>query len=280
MGRAKIQIPKDILERLYWKDYLSPLKIAKLYECDAVTVRTRMREYGLPKRSASEARMRYKKFNFSGDLVEKAYMIGFRIGDLNIYQTNSLSELIVARCNTTQDVQINLINSIFSQYGQVTISRGKYGVNVNCFLNKSFRFLIPKYREVPSWINLEDQLCAAFIAGYSDAEGNFIINQTRARLKIDSYDADILKWITNKLIKWGILTKLRCIAKIGSLAADGSRYKQDLWRVNINQAISLLNFINHIKPFAKHGNRIRQMNICEMNIKQRIKKGSIKYAIS
>lgn len=279
MGRAKVHIPAEILERLYWKKYLSPFKIAKLYKCDAVTVRTRMREYGIPKRSASEARMRYKKFNFSGNLIEKAYMLGFRLGDLNVYQTSKLSELIVVRCNTTQEVQTRLIRNMFSKYGRVTISVGKSCTSINCFLDRSFEFLLPKSKKVPIWIGLNDQFSAAFIAGYTDAEGNFILNQKRARFKIDSYDEDILKWMADRLIKWNILAKIRCIAKSGQLAADSSRYKQDLWRLNINQASSLMSFTNHIRSFIKHETRMRHMAVCELNIRQRIRKGNVKYVV-
>lgn len=278
MGRAKVYIPAEILERLYWKKYLSPFKIAKLYKCDAVTVRTRMREYGISKRSASAARMKYRKFDFSGNLIEKSYMLGFRLGDLNAYQTSKQSELIVVRCNTTQEAQTKLIKDMFSQYGKVTVSIGKKYININCFLNRSFEFLLPKSIKVPIWINLNDKFSAAFIAGYTDAEGNFLLNQKRARFKIDSYDKGILKWMTTQMIKWNILVRTRCIAKRGTLAADGSRYKKDLWRVNINQAISLLNFIDRIKPFINHEARMRDMTICEVNIKTRIERGSVKYA--
>ncbi|MCL5784845.1 MAG: LAGLIDADG family homing endonuclease [Patescibacteria group bacterium] len=278
MPRAKVFIPPEELEQLYWKKYLSPLKIGKLYKCDAVTVRTRMREYGIPKRSSSEARMRYRKYDFSDNLAEKAYMIGFRLGDLNVYQTSALSDLIVARCNTTQEAQINLMKNMFSKYGQVTVSKGKDRVSVNCHLNKSFDFLIPKHKKVPKWIDADDQLIAAFIAGYTDAEGNFILNQKRARFKIDSYDKDIITWMVSRLTNCGILARARCISKRGALAADGSRFKKDLWRINVNQAISLLKFINKIKPFITHKGRMQCMIICEDNIKARIEKGSVKYA--
>lgn len=232
-----------------------------------------MREYGILKRSSSASRMKYRKFDFSGNLAEKSYMLGFRLGDLNVYQTSKLSELIVVRCNTTQEVQITLIKNMFSRYGKVTISIGKKYTNINCFLNKSFEFLLPKSKKVPTWIDSDDQFIAAFIAGYTDAEGNFILNQKRARFKIDSYDEDILKWMTDRLMKWDILVKIRCIAKKGQLAADGSIYKHDLWRLNINQASSLMNFANRIRSFMRHEARMKHMAICELNIKQRIEKG-------
>src|SRR5258708_7725330 len=158
------------------------------------------------------ARMRYKKYNFSEDLIEKAYILGFRLGDLNVYQTSSASSLIVVRCNTTHKVQVSLMRKLFSKYGRVKLSRGSYSTNVNCFLNKTFEFLLPKYQEVPYWVGQNDFVAAAFIAGYTDAEGNFILNQKKARFKIDSYDLGILSWIAYKLQKVGIRVKLRGIA--------------------------------------------------------------------
>lgn len=278
MGRAVVFIPKDKLEYLYWNEYLSPLRIGKIYRCDAVTVRTRMRGYGMSKRSGSEARMRYRKFDFSGDLIEKAHMIGFRLGDLNVYQTSKKSDLIVARCNTTQFVQIKLIQGMFSKYGQVTLSKGSISTSVQCFLNRSFDFLIPKNQKVPTWICKDLKTIAAFIAGYTDAEGNFILNQGRARFKIDSYDIKILTWITTRLKNQNMLVKLRCIARKGQFFTSEYKFNNDLWRININEAISLLHFISYIKPFVKHQTRLKNMIVCEKNIKQRIKRGSVKYA--
>lgn len=276
MPRAKIQIPRDILQRLYWEEYKSPPKIAKLFNCDPITVRTRMRELGILFRSSSGARMRYRKFDFSGDLIEKAYLIGFRLGDLNVYQTRESSELIIARCNTTQIVQVNLMKNLFAKYGRITISKGKYSTNVNCYLNKTFDFLLPKHEEVPLWIRDDVKASWAFIAGYTDAEGNFILNQTRARFKIDSYDIGILRWITMWLREQNINVKFRLIYKKRDLRPDGLYYNSDLWRVNINEASSLLRFIRFLAPFIRHKTRYYGMQVCKKNIERRVKNGTIK----
>lgn len=241
-----------------------------------MTIGNRLREFNIPIRSNSAAKMRYPKFDFSGDIIEKAYMLGFRLGDLNVYQTSKNSELIVARCNTTQVVQIRLMEKLFSRYGKVTISRGQYSTNVNCFLNRSFIFLLPKYERVPAWIDGDKTTSAAFIAGYTDAEGNFILNQYRARFKIDSYDVGILNWIANWLNNKDINFKLRRIGKTGDLRSNGTRFKHDIWRLNVNEAISLMRFITMIKPFSKHDTRLLHMEVCETNIKQRIANKTIK----
>lgn len=242
-----------------------------------MTILNRLNEYEIPKRSPSEARMRYKKFNFSGDKLEKAYMLGFRLGDLNVYQTSNKSELTIARCNTTQAVQVRLMKRLFSKYGKVTVSIGKYSTNVNCYLNNTFKFLLPKHRGIPKWIIMDESTCNAFIAGYTDAEGNFLLNQSRARFKIDAYDTEILHGIAGWLSERGIRAKLRRIYKLGDLRIDGLKFNADLWRLNVNEAASLLRFIQRIKPFIKHQTRLKHIYLCEKNILFRLSNGTIKY---
>ncbi len=269
MGRLKIFIPHDDLERLYVQEKKSPIAIAKLYCCDPITVRTRIREYNIPERSQSAARMRYSKYSFSGDSAEKAYMIGFRLGDLNVYQTSQKSELIVVRCNTTQQVQIDVIQSLFGQYGRVSQSQGVLSTNINCYLNRTFDFLLPKGNGVPEWIIKDTRAAAAFAAGYVDAEGSFFLNQGRARFKLDSYDYEILVWITDYLNNHGIIAKLRRIGVKRDVRPDGTRYNHDLWRLNVNEAVSLSQFTNLIKPFVRHATRLAQIEICEDNLRHR-----------
>ncbi len=277
MGRTKVLIPQKSLKYLYLKKYKSAAYISRLYNCTAMTVRARLKEFGIPLHSFAASRMHYKKYDFSGDLIEKAYLIGFRLGDLNVYQKSKISESIVARCNTTQIVQIRLIKKLFSKYGRVTISHGVYSTNVNCYLNMSFKFLLSNIKDVPVWIKQDKKVGMAFIAGYTDAEGNFLLNQAKARFKIDSYDKEIILWIASFLEKRGIRTKAWCIARSGALRRGGYKLNNDLWRININEAFSLLRFIQYIKIFTKHKTRLKHMIICEKNIMERIKRKSIKY---
>lgn len=278
MANHKFLISKDILVEFYWNQFLSPGRIATILHCSSGTVRVRMRELGVPLRGGSEARFRYQKFDFSGNLIEKAYLVGFRLGDLNVNKRSMKSSLIIARCNTTQEVQIDLIKDLLSKYGKVTISPGTYSTNVNCYLNMTFNFLLPKSIKVPKWVE-DDAYAAAFIAGYVDAEGNFLLNQSRARFKLDSYDLGILNWMTKWLGKKDILVKFRRIAKKGDDRGNNTRFNNDLWRVNVNEAISLLKFIKYIKPFIKHKTRLKDIITCEQNIQERIKNKTVKYAI-
>jgi len=71
------------LKELYLKKKLSSPKIAERLNCSPTFVRNKLREYGIPIRSLKEALLlsntpKYPRYNFNGDLKEKAYLIGFR----------------------------------------------------------------------------------------------------------------------------------------------------------------------------------------------------------
>lgn len=271
----KVSIPKNVLEDLYTRRFLSPSKIANKFGCDPQTIRNRVREYKLIKHTPAMARMKYKKINFSENPIEKAYILGFRLGDLNVYRRSNISETIIARCNTTTTAQVNLLLKVFSKYGKVTVSVGKKYKNVNCFLNNSFSFLLPKGFPIPEWVNKDGETGYSFIAGYADAEGSFGLNQGKARFKIDSYDKIVLFWISSFLKEHVIDHKIRQIASKGDFQPPKYKYNGDLWRLNINKAPDLFKFIEKIDPFLIHGIQRRRMIICKNNILLRAHNGSI-----
>lgn len=279
MGRTKIDISKELLEKLYCNQNLSSRSIGKIFNCNWATIINRLKEYKIPLKSSAFARMRYVKKDFEGTEAEKAYTIGFRIGDLNVYRVSENSETIVVRCHTTQKDQIDVINSLFSRFGRVDDKIRPNGhCYTNCFLNNSFKFLFPKDRSAWVWIQ-ESASRFAFIAGYTDAEGNFIINQGRARFKLDSYDKEVLDDIAMWLDDAEIGYKMRLIYKKGDKQKIYNKvgiYHNNLWRLNINRAKDLREFISLISPFMRHRKRISDMDLCYKNIERRIKNGSIK----
>jgi len=274
--RSNYKIPKKELLNLYYKKNKSPYFIGKIYGCSFSTITNRLKKYNIPKKSHSLARMRYKKFNFSNNNIKKAYLIGFRLGDLRVYKTNKNAETVIVQCHTTCNDQIRLIDKLFMKYGKVTLTPLKDGsTDINCFLNRTFNFLLPKNDNIKDWICSNKKSFCSFMAGYTDAEGNFIINQGRARFKIDSYDKNILKKIHCWLNNYNIISKFRRIGKKGEMRPEGYVFNKDLWRLNINEANSLFKFINLIKPFISHRKRLKDINICIKNIIKRKKLGTI-----
>lgn len=276
MARAKIPIEKKKLELLYLKKNLSPAKIATRYGCTAITVRNRLIEAGVPLKTKSAAQNRYPKRDFSGSNVEKAYMLGFRYGDLNVYVPKGASETVVVRCHTTHAVQEILFQRIFSRYGTITISRNVRSAHLNCYLNNSFAFLLGKYpSSIRNWLFKDQQLLWAFAAGYIDAEGTFGLNQGRGRFKIDAYDATILADLHKLFLQAGIRSKSRVIARKGH-NDYGWTWKQNVWRVSVNEAASLELLISRLKPFLLHRRRVSDARKVIQNILQRRKNGTIR----
>lgn len=273
MSRIKIDIDSKELEGLYIQNNLSLIEIGKIYNCTPVTIKNRIMEFNIHLKDSTTARIKYKRKNFSGDGIERSYMMGFRLGDLNVYKPKSKSYgTIIARCHTTKIDQVTVIRKIFDKYGRVTVSRSdinKY--NVNCFLDNSFVFLLDKTMPILKGKNEY----YAFIAGYTDAEGNFILNQGRGRFKIDAYDYFILNKINEFLINQICIVKMRKIEERGKFLKNGVIRNQDLWRININEARSLERFINNILPFMKHKKRISDAKLVLNNIIDRRKNGTI-----
>lgn len=243
--------------------------------CTGDTIRNRLKEHKLPFKTKSEAHIRYKKRPFDGNRITKAYMIGFRIGDLSVRKPYKNSHIFDVRCHTTVIDQVNLFKKLFKKYGKISLYKTpRPSFNIYCHLDESFSFLLSK--NIESWIEKKNIYTIAFIAGYVDAEGSFGINQNRARFKIDSYDYEILRFINKKLLKLGIKTKFWRIARKGKkVYSKNILWNQDLWRLNVNEAYSLLKFINMITPYIKHRKRVSDAIICIKNILKRKQNGTI-----
>lgn len=271
---SKILIPKKELVKLYYKQKNSKYKIGKIYGCSFKTVLNRMREFGMEPLSRSVIQSKYKKKDFSGNKCEKAYLIGFRIGDLNVYQTTSHSDVIIVRCHSTRIEQIQLIKNIFKKYGKVSVSKNvkKNSYHVNCFLNKSFEFLLPKKDDVKKWITKNDNYSKHFAAGYIDAEANIGVYDKRARFKIDSYDKNIINWF----FQW-FKTKNICCPKPKRIAnknqiynkINNEKYNNDLWRIRVSIKESLKVLFENINPCLKHKKRIKDLEKCIKNLDDR-----------
>ncbi len=278
MSRKKITINKKILRTLYSEKGFSCFKIANKFRCSRQTITNRLNEFKIPLKSLSQARNRYEKRDFNGSLEEKAYILGFHLGDLSSYKVSPSSENIVVRCHTTNNNQVKLIKALFMNYGKITVSKSRYGFNVNCFLNLSFNFLLTERDYIPLWVKQDAKLFWSFFAGYSDAEGSFQINQQKARFKLDSYDFSILKWSSRRLLELEVENKLRKIGKKGDKRSDGTKFNKDLWRLTINKALMIKKFLDLIMPYLRHGNQISNAHICLANLRERYEKGTI-YAI-
>lgn len=265
-NRITIQIGKEALSDLYHNKKLTQKQIAKNFGNQSDTgIRRLMRIYNIKTKSDSESHTTYPKFDFSGNLKEKAYLIGFRLGDLNIYKVH---ELIQARCSSTIKEQANLFENIFESYGYVNITTAKRGtIEMVVLLNKTFNFLLPKNDLIDNWILKRNEYFLSFLAGYADAEGSYYMRKPYYKkskigwgiFEIQSYDKGILATISQQLHVKQVTHTFYQI--------KGRRiYKKEMWRLVINRKQSLWNFIKLIEPYHRHKNKIKELKEVKNNL--------------
>jgi intein-encoded DNA endonuclease-like protein len=235
----------------------------------------KLKEYGIETRDLATSHIIYPKKNFSGNLIEKAYLIGFRIGDLNVRLSRS-KNLIIARCTSTKMAQIQLFKNLFKKYGHIYVGKIREDRNREFLvrLNRTFNFLLPKKDNIPKWVRINNKYFLFFLAGYTDAEGCIGIGSKNvAFLALASYDKNILKQIHKQLIKIGVECKPpRILVKKGHIKSDGLVYRNDYWRFTINRKSFLLPVLRLLKLRLKHRKKINDLLRAEQNIIKRNQK--------
>lgn len=284
-----ISVAKNKLRECYLKQKLSSGEIAKKLKCSASLVRKKLKEYNIPARSIQEAKAltkpQYKRRSFNGNLSERAYLIGFRLGDLYVNQTHKNSPTLRIGTNSTKAAQIELVEKLFKPYGHVWKSRPyvlkgknitttKKVVHIRCFVNRSFNFLLNKKDIIEPWILKNEKCFAGFLAGYADAESTFCICGTDGVFSIKSQDKNILWQIYERVNELGILCRPPFLARhAGSIDKRGVKSNKDVYSLTIYRKDSLLKLIDYIGPYLKHREKLERMKLVKKNVEKR----NIKY---
>lgn len=272
-GPVPPKITDKTLKNLYLKKKLSSRKIAKIYGCAYSHIDSRIILLGVPRRNLATSHITTKRSNFSGNLEEKAYLIGFSIGDLRVRKIYKNSETILVDCGSTKPEQIKLIKILFQKYGRVWISKPKLNgkVQIESSLNKSFCFLLKKYNRFPTWIEANNTLKMFALAGFVDAEGSFFIENSRKHsiFSIGNYNQEILKQINEWLTGFGFKTRLFMGAKKGYRGKDGYTHNKDYWILSISKKSDLYLFTKKMLPYLRHKDRITKAREVLENINQR-----------
>ena len=266
-GYPRVKISKKELEELYLKQRLSSRKIAKRYDCAYSTVDRNIRRYGFKIRTLAEANRKYPKKDFDGCLLEKSYLIGFRIGDLRVRKQYKNGETIQVDCASTKIAQINLIKDLFDKYGRVGMSKpskkGKIHVHAN--LNLSFGFLLNK--KFYKWIQNNKQYFAAFLAGFTDAEGSIFISKNQAKYALGNYDMPLLHLICKGLNKFGIECREPTVDKSkGYISKEGYVRRNNYSSLTISKKKALLKLFDLIEPYIKHADKKEAIKKAKVNI--------------
>jgi len=202
---------------------------------------------------------KYESNSFNENLIEKAYLIGIRYGDLS---TQIHGRKIRISVSSTHPAMLRLFKKLFDKYGKVNSypkcdkKKNRYVTCTYCDLDKSFGFLVPKSSEIPEWISKEDKLFFSFLSGYFDAEGCISIYQNEKYWNMQwilkSCDKRLLENILKKLNELEFTMGFNIAKK-----ADGESYNEDYWYLGTGiklQVLQLLNYMNlkHDEKISKH----------------------------
>lgn len=268
-----INISKEKLEYLYHDRKLSAVKIAKILHRSKGGIERKIHNLNISTRNIDNRACKYKKFDFSGDLTEKAYMIGFRLGDLNVVPTKNL---IIARCSTTKINQVRLIKNLFSPYTTPHSMKAKRGTfEITAHLNKTFSFLLPKQDNIESWILGNPESFWAFFSGYSDAEGCLHIHRASGKqltpfslFQLSSYDKNILRRLWKGLNQSNILSQPPAICDPKGTPCGNSKYfsSDDMWRFTVSRKYSLWKLIHFWGKYSRHKDKRTAIERAKRNI--------------
>lgn len=266
---SQYALTKDFLEKVYCRDGLSTWAIEKKYKFPRSRVYRAIKRFGLPTRNLAHSHILYARKNFSGDELEKAYLIGFAEGDLRVRNHGGdKSETISIACGSTKKAQIALIHSLFSQYGRVWIGKpNERGVtNIEAFVNKSFEFLVPESRNY-EWCADSEASFFAFLAGFTDAEGSLFIAQNKAHIAWGNEDEDILNFIAKSLLKFGIVpSKLICDSRAGRLSSTGYRFNRNYCHVECIRKEAVRDCIRKMSTYLQHADKLVALAKIQRNL--------------
>ncbi len=263
-----VQIPREVLVDLYWNQRKTPRQIAHIYGLkNERTIRKKMERFGIKRRTLSEAMTKKRKLPFTGNSSEKAFLLGLRAGD---FHAKWVKKCIRIQTSTTHPAQFDLLKRSLEKYGESRKYLYKNAPNgpewfIYVDLHHSFEFIVAKPDSISSWILNDDQLFFAFLAAYSDCEGNWHVTKSHERFvrvtfRLRTCDKQILEQIQNKLVQLGFHPILYLDRKSGTKAgAAYGAYNDNLYALIIGQKVEALRLINRVLPFSKHQEKLDKM---------------------
>jgi len=270
-GRKTVVISKTKLRDLYIRQKLSSRKIAKIYGCAYSTIDSKIRKYGFPIKTLAAAHITTHRKDFDGNKTDKAYLIGFAMGDLRARKMYPNSETINIDCGSTKQEQIDLIYKLFKPYGRVWISNKPNqngATQIECSVNFSFDFLLKKRDLIDDWVLKNKRFFWAFVAGFSDAEGCIAIsNKNSAYYSLGNYNRELLEQIRSFLCKNKVIcSKLHESKTKGKICFEKYFHNQNYWQLSICRKESLFLFLNSVEPYVKHAQKQRALQQAKDNI--------------
>lgn len=274
---AKFSITKGQLLELYMTKRLSTWAIEKETGYSRSFIYNKLHQYDIPVRSLASSHIKTPRHLFSEDPFEKAYLIGFAVGDLRVrlHNKKGKSETISIACSSTKPAQIILIRDLFKTYGHIWEGKPNCRgvVSIEAFVDLSFSFLLGKDWRKHSEFLKKSPYFPAFLAGFTDAEGSIFFTRGMARLSWGNYDGEILSFIRQCLIDLNIKAPaIVCDNLKGYIGKDGYIRRQDYFHLTFAKKESILKLLFLLEPYIRHADKRVKLHDAVENIIERNRK--------
>jgi intein-encoded DNA endonuclease-like protein len=221
---------------------------------DPVTVWNHLKSRGMVLRDKVQAQIiavtKHERKPFQGDGLEKAYLRGLRLGDLDAVRHG---RAVRVRLSTTHPAMANLFKSLFAPFGYIhsyprEAKFTAYEWTLECDLDQSFDFLLEKIT-LPELKRMEKKDLEAFLAGFFDAEGSVFLHEKSSgyapEVSITNTDSRILRFIMKLLAKEGITSNLSFRDQDSKRL--GRETPGQIWRLAIWQFESVRTFLSRFR---------------------------------
>ncbi|MEK7076282.1 MAG: LAGLIDADG family homing endonuclease [Patescibacteria group bacterium] len=271
LSYVPVNFSKKQLKNWYIDQKLSTWEIEKRFGYPRGTIYRKLNEFGLHTRNIAVSHIRFPRKDFSGNILERAYLIGFRIGDLNVSKGGLQSETIAIKCASTKQGQVELFKNLFAKYGHIIQGKPtkESKINIQANLNLSFSFLLDKSPDSYKWVFKNKKTFFAFLAGFSDAEGSFYISRGRGLFAIGNYDVGLLRKIKIVLERFGIETLPLTVDLRKGKIVSGFISRGDYYTLRCGRKVYLLKLLSHLVPYLKHGDKLAKADLVKKNILER-----------
>ncbi len=282
---------KEELRDAYWTAGLSTRKLAAKFCTNHRTIIRLMKHFGIPRRNRIDAVIRgctkYVKPPFSGELTEKAYLLGLALAD---FRRRKHGYQIDISLSTTHPAFARLFRVLFEKYAPIH-ERPRFNFftkrcewSLEAQLHSSFSFLLGA-RRVPDWVTRNQEVFLHFLAGYADGEGTISIGKNSKRcvsfvFAIASGDKSILAFLFRGLKQMGFHPSFRRSRKAGDANyfwGNLLHYKKDRWVLRLKRRDEVLRFLK-VLPI-RHPEKIEKRDLM-LRLKDRVYLCDVDYSWS
>jgi len=196
--RKKLDATAEELQKLYWKDGLSLIDIAKMYDCSDITVQKTMDKLGIPTRTRSEAAKNAWKHEKHEYLYEPVNITRKELVDL--YCVDELSTIAIAKkfncSSTTIKRKMDMFGIPARDLSSAAYLVGRAGVPQGHRIETDDELIVKEYTENNKTITQIAKMCGC---------SHDVINRrlTEKGIKLRTYE-EYIELSKKRFIEWNL----------------------------------------------------------------------------